>query len=109
MTTQNKTFDQIQHKFYDGMIITGAPVELLELSASTDIVKRDLTRDLSKTMALLDLGITCRFKTLRFELSLRNALNQNSYSYSIYRSINTYRYHYRLRGRELLLTLAVTL
>lgn len=85
------------------------PVELLELSASTDIVKRDLTRDLSKTMALLDLGITCRFKTLRFELSLRNALNQNSYSYSIYRSINTYRYHYRLRGRELLLTLAVTL
>ena len=25
-----KTFDQIQHKFYDGMIITGAPVELLE-------------------------------------------------------------------------------
>lgn len=25
-----KTFDQIKHKFYDGMIITGAPVELLE-------------------------------------------------------------------------------
>lgn len=25
-----KTFDQIKHKFYDGLIITGAPVELLE-------------------------------------------------------------------------------
>ena len=25
-----KTFDQIRHKFYDGMIITGAPVELLD-------------------------------------------------------------------------------
>ena len=25
-----KTFDQIKHKFYDGFIITGAPVELLE-------------------------------------------------------------------------------
>ncbi|MFR7990727.1 MAG: homoserine O-acetyltransferase MetA [Anaerovoracaceae bacterium] len=25
-----KTFDQIKHKFYDGMIITGAPVELLD-------------------------------------------------------------------------------
>ncbi len=25
-----KTFDQIKHKYYDGMIITGAPVELLE-------------------------------------------------------------------------------
>ena len=25
-----KTFDQIKHKYYDGMIITGAPVELME-------------------------------------------------------------------------------
>lgn len=25
-----KTFDQIKHKFYDGLIITGAPVELME-------------------------------------------------------------------------------
>lgn len=25
-----KTFDQIKHKYYDGLIITGAPVELLE-------------------------------------------------------------------------------
>ena len=29
MLTFYKTFDQIQNKFYDGMIITGAPVELL--------------------------------------------------------------------------------
>lgn len=25
-----KTFDQIKHKYYDGMVITGAPVELME-------------------------------------------------------------------------------
>ena len=41
--------------------------------------------------------------------TLQNALNQDSYSYSIYNSINTYTYNYKLRGRELLFTITMTL
>lgn len=60
-------------------------------------------------MALLDFDITWLLNAFRFNLSLQNALNQDSYSYSLYSSINTYTYNYKLRGRELLFTLAVTL
>ena len=85
------------------------PVQSLILSASSDIVKRDLTDDQSKTMALLDFDITWILKAFRFNLSLQNALNQDSYSYSIYNSINTYTYNYELRGRELIFTITMTL
>lgn len=85
------------------------PVQSLILSASSDIVKKDLTENQSKTMALLDFDVTWLFKAFRFNLSLQNALNQDSYSYTIYNSINTYSYNYKLRGRELLFTLAITL
>ena len=30
LTAFYKTFDEVKHQYYDGMIITGAPVELLE-------------------------------------------------------------------------------
>ncbi|CCY64013.1 putative uncharacterized protein [Prevotella sp. CAG:1124] len=85
------------------------PVQSLIFSASSDIVKKDLTQNKSKTMVLLDFDITWLLNAFRFNLSLQNALNQDSYSYSLYSSINTYTYNYKLRGRELLFTLAVTL
>lgn len=85
------------------------PIQSLILSASSDIVKKDLTENQRKTMGLLDFDITWLFKAFRFNLSLQNALNQDSYSYTIYNSINTYSYNYQLRGRELLFTLAITL
>ena len=85
------------------------PVHSLILSASSDIVKKDLSENQSKTTGLLDFDITWLFKAFRFNLSLQNALNQDSYSYTIYNSINTYSYNYKLRGRELLFTLAMTL
>lgn len=85
------------------------PVQSLIISASSDIVKKDIAQDLSKTMALLDFDITWLYKAFRLNLSLQNALDQDEYSYSIYSSINTYSYNYKLRGRELLFTLSVTL
>ena len=57
----------------------------------------------------LDFDMTWILKAFRFNLSLQNALNQDSYSYSIYNSINTYTYNYKLRGRELLFTITMTL
>lgn len=85
------------------------PVQSVILSVSSDIVKKDITENQSKTMGLLDFDVTWLFKAFRFNLSLQNALNQDSYSYTTYNSINTYTYNYRLRGRELIFTLAVTL
>ncbi len=85
------------------------PIQSLIISASSDIVKKDLSQNQSKTMALLDFDVIYLLKAFRFKLSLQNALNQNSYSYSTYSYINTYTYNYRLRGRELLFTVSVTL
>lgn len=84
------------------------PVESMQITAKTDITRKELTNDIRKTMALLDLGISYKHNSMRFELSLRNALNQQSYSYTIYNSVNTYTYDYRLRGRELIFSFVFT-
>lgn len=85
-----------------------SPVKSLQFSIASDITSHQLTDDLTKTMALLDCGITYRHQAIRLALNLRNALNQRQYTYTVYNSINTYTYGYHLRGRELVLTFTYT-
>lgn len=84
------------------------PVQSFQIMAKSDIIKKEITTDISKTMTLLDFGLSYKHKAMRLELNLRNALNQQSYSYTIYNSINTYTYDYRLRGRELVFSFILT-
>lgn len=85
-----------------------SPAKPLQLTFASDITRRQLTDDLTKTMMLLDCSATYRHKTVRLALDFRNVLNQKRYAYTIYNSINTYTYDYLLRGREVVLTLTYT-
>lgn len=84
------------------------PVPSFQITAQSDITRKELTADIRKTMALLDFGLSYKHKAMRMELNLKNALNQQSYSYTIYNSVNTYTYDYRLRGRELIFSFILT-
>ncbi len=60
-------------------------------------------------MALLDCGLSSRHRSMQLSLDLLNLLNQKSYSYTIYNTVNTFTYDYCLRCRKLILTLRFTL
>ena len=85
------------------------PGDTFQFTAGAEISRHQITEDLTKTMALLDCGMSFRHRSMQLSLDLRNLLNQKSYSYTIYSTVNTFTYNYRLRGRELILTLRFTL
>ncbi len=85
------------------------PGDTFQFTAGAEISRHQLTDDLTKTMALLDCGLSFRHRSLQVSLDLRNLLNQKSYTYTIYSTVNTFTHDYRLRGRELIMTLRFTL
>ena len=85
------------------------PGDTFQFTAGAEISRHQITYDLTKTMALLDCGLSFRHRSMQLSLDLRNLLNQKSYSYTIYSAVNTFTYDYRLRGRELILTLRFTM
>ncbi len=85
------------------------PGDSFQFTAGAEISRHQITDDLTKTMALLDCGLSFRHRSMQLSLDLRNLLNQKSYSYTIYSTVNTFTYDYRLRGRELIMTLRFTL
>ena len=85
------------------------PGDSFQFTAGAEISRHQITDDLTKTMALLDCGLSFRHRSMQLSLDLRNLLNQRSYSYTIYSTVNTFTYDYRLRGRELIMTLRFTL
>ncbi len=85
------------------------PGDSFQFTAGAEISRHQITDDLTKTMALLDCGLSFRHRSMQLSLNLRNLLNQKSYSYTIYSTVNTFTYDYHLRGRELIMTLRFTL
>ena len=85
------------------------PGDTFQFTAGAEISRHQITYDLTKTLALLDCGLSFRHRSMQLSLDLRNLLNQKSYSYTIYSAVNTFTYDYRLRGRELILTLRFTM
>ena len=85
------------------------PGDTFQFTAGAELSRHQITDDLTKTMALLDCGLSFRHRSMQLSLDLRNLLNQKSYSYTIYSAVNTFTYDYRLRGRELILTLRFTM
>lgn len=86
-----------------------SPAQSLILSAATEITRKQLTDDVFKTMTLLDFGLVWKHKAWKLSLDLRNALDQRSYSYTLYDSINTFTYEYALRGREVVFAAVLTI
>jgi TonB dependent receptor. len=60
-------------------------------------------------LCMFDIGLTHSNKSLRYTLELNNIFNEQSYNYSVFSGINTYSYSYSLRGRELLLSITLTI
>lgn len=100
-----KSYDSRSHE----MSVRVSPVQSLILSAATENTRKQLTDDVFKTMTLLDFGLTWKHKAWKLSLDLRNALDQRSYSYTLYDSINTFTYEYALRGREVVFTAVLTI
>jgi len=91
------------------MSVRPSPVQALILSAVTEITRKQLTDDVFKTMTLLDFGLVWKHKAWKLSLDLRNALDQKSYSYTLYDSVNTFTYEYALRGREIVFAAVLTI
>lgn len=85
------------------------PLNGFSFSFCADIAKNELTNDVTKTISLLDMGISYRKKAVMVSLDIRNILDQHQYGYTIYNSINTYTYSYQLRGRECVCSVKLTL
>jgi hypothetical protein len=85
------------------------PVPQLDLSASYDYVRRQLTSDRYKHMSLFNASAQYKFKRAVLRLELDNLLNLRSYAYTLFDGINTYSYDYSLCGRTVLLKLTFSL
>ena len=84
------------------------PFKGFEVRTGCDITRKELTRDVSKTMALMDAGVAYKFSSFRVGVDVRNILDTRHYSYSIFSGINQFSYDYALRGRQILLTFSFT-
>lgn len=102
---QNNSYLSQQHK----VSLKIMPFDGFIFATSTDIVKNELTKDVTKTMALLDMGLSYRKKAVKVSLDIRNILNQHQYGYTIYNSVNTFTYNYQLRGRECVCSVKLTI
>ena len=91
------------------MSVRPSPVQALILSAATEITGKQMADDVFKTMTLLDFGLVWKHKAWKLSLDLRNALDQKSYSYTLYDSVNTFTYEYALRGREVVFAAVLTI
>lgn len=102
---QNDSYLSQQHK----VSLKIMPFDGFVFDTSTDIVKNELTKDVTKTMALLDMGLSYRKKAVKVSLDIRIILNQHQYGYTIYNSVNTFTYNYQLRGRECVCSVKLTI
>ena len=91
------------------VVLKVSPIELLQFSANLEVSKEELSKGSFKTFSLLDAGLQYKHKSLKIVFDVRNIFNYRSYSYTIYNSINTYSYNYRLRGREVILSAVFTI
>ncbi len=112
LTRTSTNYDSV-HKHYlsqkHDIALKLLPGDKFQFTAGAEISSHQITEDLTKTMALLDCGMSFRHRSMQLSLDLHNLLNQKSYSYTIYSTVNTFTYDYSLRGCELILTLRFTL
>lgn len=84
------------------------PMRKLEVFGTFNAVRQQLAANTYKRMTLFDIGAEYRLRSVKLSLQLNNILNQHHYAYTIFTGIDSYTYDYRLRGRELSLSLLLT-
>ncbi|MDE5924461.1 MAG: TonB-dependent receptor [Muribaculaceae bacterium] len=101
--TRNRLLSQ-KHSFKLNVF----PIDGLQVDVGADLIRKDITENVARTIGLLDIGISYKFLYYRIGLNLNNILNTRHYAYTIFSGINQFTYDYSLRGRELLLTFSFT-
>ncbi|MDE6198674.1 MAG: hypothetical protein K2G06_02375, partial [Muribaculaceae bacterium] len=81
------------------------PIKSLEISANGYFNRSNVGNDISKNSLFLDASIRYTPKSFDIELSARNLTNTRRYSYSYIKDSDIYRYSFRLRPLELLLSI----
>ena len=102
---QTNSYLSQQHK----VVLKVMPFDGFIFGCSTDIIKNELTKDVTKTMSLLDMEMSYQKKAVKVSLDISNILNQHQYGYTIYNSVNTFTYSYQLRGRECVCSVMLTI
>lgn len=81
------------------------PVDGLQLTLTSDISRKEIDEGIHKTVPLFDVKGVYSFRKFRLTCELRNLLNRQTYSYTVFNGLDRFTYEYSLRGRELILSL----
>lgn len=80
------------------------PLEGFELKLSSSVIRKEIEQGRHQTVPLFDIKGVYSFRKFRLTGELRNMLNRRSYSYTLFTGLDRFTYDYRLRGRELILS-----
>ena len=110
--TMQHTYDNTSSyaNFSQRLRLTYLPIAIFNLHCSTEWRRTTLTDGNNRYSLLMDAGAEYHLKKrkMRLRLDINNLLNMRNYHYTLYNGLNTYRYDYLLRGRELLFSVILT-
>lgn len=81
------------------------PIDGLQLKMASEIICKEIEEGRHKIVPLFDLKGVYGFGKFRLTCEARNLLNRTSYYYTVFNGLDRFTYDYRLRGRELILSL----
>ena len=81
------------------------PIQNLNIFSRVEYVNNEVAPSKKVSLALIDIGISYKFKKIQLELSLNNILNTKKYAYTVFNGLDSFSYNYRLRGREIMLSI----
>ncbi len=98
-------FDVMSHN----LKLTVNPIDRLSVFAEGEFMRRSISSDTRKNVAMFDLGARYRMRHLTFTLKADNLLNMRRYYYTTYNGLDTHTFSYDLRPRTFTLSVAYTL
>ncbi len=82
------------------------PFKGFQIKMGADLLWKELAENSSKSMNLMNCGVSYKFSHYRLGLDVSNILNTRHYSYTVFSNINQFSYDYALRGREIVISLS---
>lgn len=77
----------------------------IELNTQFEYLYNEITQDISFNLLFANIGAKYKNKDLEYSFYINNIFNKREYSYTVYNSLDTYSYKYRLRPLNLLATI----
>ena len=102
---RKQSFSSQRHDFG----ISFYPLDRLQLRLKSSFTRKEIEDKHYRSLSLFDAKAVYKWKKIRLTGEVRNILNQKSYSYTVFSGLDRFTYDYRLRGRELILSLEYSL